>query len=389
MLEQLNREVYAVGEVIFRAGDEGNCAYIVEDGSVEICMDTPSGEQVVKRIGKGELFGEIALIDHKQRTATVRASEKAVLIPIHRKLVGELLEKTDPIVRHLLLLVLERFRGNGAASQRATAATVADKEHEVVQRNKLRGEATQKLAMAHDITRALAENEFTLYYQPICNLGDGKIAGFEALIRWNHPTKGLIPPLDFLWLAEHTGQIREIGLWTLERACRDWPLLRKQTIHPTPFVSVNMSASQLTGEGFVDDVSNILKRYNMPSRELKLELTETVIINNPEQALGLLERLTALKIRLALDDYGTGYSGLDSLQRYPIATMKIDRAFISNMLSSAHSHEIVNSSISLAHSLGMDVIAEGIETPEAHEALQALKCNFGQGWHFGRPAALH
>ncbi|HEU0187424.1 MAG TPA: EAL domain-containing protein, partial [Gallionellaceae bacterium] len=354
----------------------------------EVCVNTPDGEQVVKQIGRGELFGEIALIDHKPRTATVRAREKAVLIPIHRKLVAELLEKADPIVRHLLLLVLERFRGNGNASTGATPAAAGSALEEQAHRNKLRGEATQKLAMAHDITRALAENEFAMYYQPICDLGSGKIAGFEALIRWHHPSKGMISPLDFLWLAEHTGQIRDIGLWTLERACRDWPLLRKQTQHPSPFVSVNMSANQLSGDGFVEDVSRILKHYDMPSRELKLELTETVIINNPEHALGLLERLTELKIRLALDDYGTGYSGLDSLQRYPIATMKIDRAFISNMLTSEHSHEIVNSSISLAHSLGMDVIAEGIETSEAHAALQALKCNFGQGWLFGRPAAL-
>ena len=150
-----------------------------------------------------------------------------------------------------------------------------------------------------------------------------------------------------------------------------------------------MSASQLTGDGFVEDVSRIVKVYGMPSHELKLELTETVIINNPEQALKLLERLTDLKIRLALDDYGTGYSGLDSLQRYQIATMKIDRAFIGNMLASAQSREIVNSFISLAHSLGMDVIAEGIETDETRGALLGLDCNFGQGWHFGRPAALN
>ncbi len=384
MLEQLNREVYAVGEVIFREGEAGDCAYIVEDGCVEVCVTTAGGEQVVKQIGKGELFGEIALIDHKPRTATVRARDKSVLIPIRRQLVNELLDKTDPIVRHLLLLVMERFRGNGhcVAGQPAS-------DTESAGRNKLRGEATQKLALAHDITRALSNDEFAMYYQPICDLSTGHVAGFEALIRWNHPTKGQISPLDFLWLAERTGQIREIGLWTLERACRDWPVLRQQTNHPTPFVSVNMSANQLTGDGFVEEVSSIIKRCAMPSSELKLELTETVIINNPDQALRLLEHLTSLNIRLALDDYGTGYSGLDSLQRYPIATMKIDRAFISNMLTSEQSREIVNSSISLAHSLGMDVIAEGIEEVETNEALLNLKCNFGQGWHFGRPAALN
>ncbi len=255
-------------------------------------------------------------------------------------------------------------------------------------RNKLRDEATQKMELAHDITRALSNDEFAMYYQPICDLSTGRVVGFEALIRWHHPSKGIISPLDFLWLAERTGQIREIGLWTLERACSDWSVLRQKTEYETPFISVNMSANQLTGDGFVEDVSRIIKHYGMPSQELKLELTETVIVNNPEQALRLLGRLTDLNIRLALDDYGTGYSGLDSLQRYPIATMKIDIAFIRNMLSSAQSHEIVHSSISLAHSLGMDVIAEGIETDEIRGALLGLNCNFGQGWFFGRPAAF-
>jgi len=387
MLEQLNREVYAVGEVIFREGEVGDCAYIIEDGSVEICVATQSGEQVVTQIGKGELFGEIALIDYKPRMATVRAIEKVVLIPIHRKLISELLEKTDPIVRHFLLLVMERFRENGLSPQ-GQPEPRATNDMDSSGRNKLRDEATQKMELAHDITRALSNDEFAMYYQPICDLSTGRVVGFEALIRWHHPSKGIISPLDFLWLAERTGQIREIGLWTLERACSDWSVLRQKTEYETPFISVNMSANQLTGDGFVEDVSRIIKHYGMPSQELKLELTETVIVNNPEQALRLLGRLTDLNIRLALDDYGTGYSGLDSLQRYPIATMKIDIAFIRNMLSSAQSHEIVHSSISLAHSLGMDVIAEGIETDEIRGALLGLNCNFGQGWFFGRPAAL-
>ncbi len=387
MLEQLNREVYAVGEVIFREGEVGDCAYIIEDGSVEICVATQSGEQVVAQIGKGELFGEVALIDCKPRTATVRAIEKVVLIPIHRKLVSELLEKTDPIVRHLLLLIMERFRGKGSSPQAQPEHREAN-DMDSSGRNKLRNVATQKLELAHDIMRALSNDEFAMYYQPICDLSTGRVAGFEALIRWHHPSKGIISPLDFLWLAERTGQIREIGLWTLERACRDWPVLRQRTEYAAPFISVNVSANQLTGDGFVEDVSRTIKHYGMPPQELKLELTETVIVSNPEQALSLLNRLTDLNIRLALDDYGTGYSGLDSLQRYPIATMKIDIAFISNMLSSAQSHEIVNSSISLAHSLGMDVIAEGIETDEIRGALLGLNCNFGQGWFFGHPAAL-
>ena len=314
--------------------------------------------------------------------------ENAVLIPIQRKLVSELLEKTDPIVRHLLLLVMERFRENKQPARIQADAVPTKKNPVMSARNTLRGNATQKLALASEITRALANDEFALHYQPICEMATGRVAGFEALIRWNHPNSGLMSPLDFLWLAENTGQIREIGRWTLERACRDWLKLRQRTEHQAPFVSVNLSAVQLTGTGLVDDIGAAIRRYDMPPMELKLELTETVIIQNPEQALAILDQLTKLGSRLALDDYGTGYSGLDSLQRYPISTMKIDRVFISTMLSTPQSMEIVRSSISLAHSLDMDVIAEGIETAETHQALLALDCDLGQGWHYGRPAAL-
>jgi EAL domain-containing protein (putative c-di-GMP-specific phosphodiesterase class I) len=242
--------------------------------------------------------------------------------------------------------------------------------------------------MANDISRALAKNEFEMYYQPICLLSSGKVTGYEALIRWHHPTQGLVSPLDFLWLAEQTGQIRDVGLWTLERSCRDWPELRATITTDRPFVSVNMSPSQLTGDSFVDDVKSIITRYDMPTTELKLELTETVIINKPEVALKLLTRLTELGSTLAIDDFGTGHSSLETLNRYPIGTLKVDQSFVGTMLTSAHSGEIVNSSIQLAHSMGMDVVAEGIETEEIRKKLLELGCNFGQGWLFGKPSEL-
>ncbi len=198
----------------------------------------------------------------------------------------------------------------------------------------------------------------------------------------------MISPLDFLWLAEQTGQIRAIGMWTLERACRDWPVLRQATDHSSPFVSVNLSANQLTGDHFVHDVKLILERHHMTAEELKMELTETIIIGRPEIASQVLNNLIALGGTLALDDFGTGYSGLDYLQRYPIATVKIDRAFITPLLQTAPSLEIVNKTIELAHSLGMNVVAEGIENEEIRQKLTQLRCDFGQGWLFGKPLAL-
>ena len=378
MLKNLHREIYPAGEIIFREGDPGDSAYLIEEGCIEVCVS--STQQTC--IGKGELFGEIALIDQQPRTATVRALENTVLIPIPRQLVKELLEKTDPVVRHLLLTILERFR-----STRKQPAFDPSRSS-VFKRDATRGVATRQLRLSHDIAEALHEEQFEMFYQPICDLSSGRLAGYEALIRWHHPVEGMVSPMDFLWLAEQTGQIREIGLWTLERACLDWPTLRARVNHHKPFVSVNLSPSQLTGDGFVDDVKTIIKKHQMPAKELKLELTETVIIDKPELALQLLSRLIEAGSTLALDDFGIGHSGLDALHRYPIGTMKIDRAFVSQMLTAPHSSKIVEASIELAHSLKMDVVAEGIESEEERLALLELGCDYGQGWLFGKPASL-
>lgn len=378
MLKNLHRVNFSAGDIIFKEGDPGDSAYLIEEGSVEVSVSSTQRS----RIGKGELFGEIALIDQQPRTATVRALEDTVLVPIPRQLVKERLEKTDPVVRHLLLTILERYRST------RNQPTFDPTRSTTFRRDMTRGDATNQLRLAHDIAEALKEEQFEMFYQPICNLSSGRISGYEALIRWHHPVDGLISPLDFLWVAEQTGQIREIGLWTLERACQDWPTLRERISHPKPFVSVNLSPSQLTGEGFTSDVKSIVSRHQMPAAELKLELTETVIINNPELALQLLGKLTETGSTLALDDFGTGHSGLDSLHRYPIGTMKIDRSFVNQMLSSPQSAKIVQASIDLAHSLKMDVVAEGIEIEDERLALLELGCDYGQGWLFGRPASL-
>lgn len=378
MLKNLPRETYAAGSVIFSEGELGTTAYIVEEGSVVVSVSSAQ----TARIGKGELFGEIALLDKLPRTATVHALEETVLIPIACEVVSELLEKTDPVVRHLLLVILERYRSTRKQPAFDPSQTT------VIRRDITRGIATKHLILASDIVDALKDNQFEMFYQPICSLKSGNVAGFEALIRWNHPGQGMVSPMDFLGLAEQTGQIREIGLWTLQQACTDWPTLRSRTNHHHPFVSVNLSPSQLTGTGFVGEVANIVSERQMPATELKFELTETIIINNPALALELLTQLTKSGSTLALDDFGTGHSSLEALHRYPIGTMKIDRSFISQMHTSEKDAKIVESSIKLAHTLSLDVVAEGVETEIERRALVELGCEYGQGWLFGKPAPV-
>lgn len=386
LFDEFDREVFSGGQDIFKHGDVGDCAYLIEEGIVEVLVVKQDGEHRIRLMGKGELFGEVSLIDYKPRTATVRAVERTVLVPIPRKLMEGLLEKTDPVLRHLLMVILERFRNRNEDSVTVPSTIISleqAKRQEVVQ-----GEATQKLALAHGMKRALLREEFQLYYQPIRHLADGCIAGFEALIRWHHPTDGLVPPNDFLWVAEQTGLINEIGLWTLDRACRDWKTLKQFTGYDKPFVSVNLSVAQLNNELLVKEVQGILTRQHVNPAELKLELTETVMVQHHEKALKIMQELIALGCTLALDDYGAGHSGLSNLQRYPISTLKIDRAFVDLVLASTQSFEIVRSSVALAHSLGMNVVAEGVETEGVEAILQEMKCDFGQGWYLGRPAPL-
>jgi len=387
MLDELNRVIYDGAQQIFKDGDEGGCVYLIEEGTVEIFITDQGRECRLGLMGKGELFGEVSLIGYRPRSATVRAVERTVLIPITQQLVENLLEQSDPILRHFLRTILDRFINYEAnAFESTTTAFVPTAQAN--RRSVLKGEVTQKISLMHGMGRALTRDEFQLHYQPICDLSDGRIVGFEALIRWNHPIDGLMPPMDFLWIAEQTGQIRDIGLWTLERACKDWPMLKRYTESEAPFVSVNLSASQLINESLVEDVRSILLDHAMSPAEIKLEMTETAMVSHPDIAQQIFKRLIELGSSLALDDYGTGHSGLGHLQRYPIGTLKIDRVFIAPVLDSKHNTEIVRSSITLAHSLEMDVVAEGVENAEVRTILLEMGCDFGQGWYFGRPSTI-
>jgi len=374
--EKLNRRIYQPGEVIFHTGDPGDCAYLIERGRVEVVLDQQGVERRLGVLGQGELFGEIALVDCFPRTATVRSLEVTELIIIERNVVNRLLEKTDPVIRLLIDIILRRWRSAIGSSQ---TAPVEHTRHQKAVRN---------LVLSSDIKRALKLGQFVLHYQPIIRLNDRKVAGFEALIRWQDPERGLLPPGEFLELSEQNGQIREIGLWTLEQSSRDWPRLRQLTATDSPFVSVNVSASQLDDPSFGDTVKRILQSHRMEPQHLKLELTETALVAERDIAHALLSELHATGIAWAMDDFGTGYSSLSSLQNYPIGTLKVDRSFVGQMLFSSLSMQIVMNTLVLAHNLGIDVVAEGVETPETFDLLRQLGCEYGQGWLFGKPQPL-
>ena len=250
----------------------------------------------------------------------------------------------------------------------------------------MHGEIMSRLKMETDLRRACERDELFVDYQPIVSLQSRTLIGFEALVRWRHPEFGLVPPKDFIPVAEETGQILTIGQTVLESACRqarEW----YETLPAAPplFVSVNLSVKQFNQPGLVENIASLLQQFQLPPRCLKLEITESVFSDNIEAAVGLLTQLRELGVQLSIDDFGTGYSSLSYLQRFPIDTLKIDRSFVTQMMENEENLAIVRTIVALAQNLGMDVVAEGVETEDQLKLLRKLECENGQGFLFSTP----
>jgi EAL domain-containing protein (putative c-di-GMP-specific phosphodiesterase class I) len=230
----------------------------------------------------------------------------------------------------------------------------------------------------------IGRGELYLDYQPIVDTLDGRLTGVEALLRWTHPSRGLVSPALLIPLAEQSGQIVEIGQWVLKQAWTDRHRWGSEGVQDLA-VSVNVSADQLMAAGFADMVATVLLAASTDPRLLTLEVTESVFVRDSERAVIVLKALKDIGVVLALDDFGTGYSSLNHLLKYPVDTIKVDRAFVTNLGRDAASNTIVTAVIELAHGLGMTVVSEGVETIEQHHELTQLGCDSCQGFYFARP----
>jgi EAL domain-containing protein (putative c-di-GMP-specific phosphodiesterase class I) len=227
--------------------------------------------------------------------------------------------------------------------------------------------------------------EFELHYQPIVSLKTRNIVGFEALLRWQHPSRGFISPIEFIPIAEETGLIIPIGDWVLREACRQMQVWHAEFPMKLPLtLSVNLSSKQFTPR-LIQQIEQVLQDTHLSTRFLRLEITESALMENLESAASLLAQVRSLGIQLSMDDFGTGYSSLSYLHRFPIDTLKIDRSFIKKVDADGEQLAIVRTIITLAWNLGMDVVAEGVETLKQLAQLRSLKCEYGQGYLFSRP----
>ncbi|HYP53293.1 MAG TPA: EAL domain-containing protein, partial [Pyrinomonadaceae bacterium] len=257
--------------------------------------------------------------------------------------------------------------------------------HEVFDRN-MHARAVTQLQMETDLRRAVEREEFFVQFQPIVSLETGEIRSFEALVRWRHPERGLISPATFIPTAEETGLIVPLGRWVLTEACRqlrEWQRVRPEQPHLS--VSVNLSSKQFTQPDLIAQIQQALQESGLSPSSLKLEITESVVMENIETVTEMLQQLRALGVQLSIDDFGTGYSSLSYLHRFPIDTLKIDRSFVTRMSENNENMEIVRTIIMLAHNLKMNVVAEGVETEQQLTQLIAFGCGYAQGFYFSKP----
>jgi diguanylate cyclase (GGDEF)-like protein len=241
-----------------------------------------------------------------------------------------------------------------------------------------------RLTLENDLQRALKQEEFITYYQPIINLATEKISGFEALVRWRHPERGLISPLEFIPCMEETGLIVPVGIMILKQSC-----LQLKAWHDLGWteltMSVNLSVRQFACPNLVEDIDQVLLETAIDPNYLKMEITESAIMDNAQTAITVLEQLRSRHIQISIDDFGTGYSSLGYLHRFPVDNLKIDRSFVSQIQSDQRKYQVVDMIVSLSKQLQLSIIAEGIETTEQLQWLQNVGCEYGQGYLFSKP----
>ena len=285
---------------------------------------------------------------------------------------GDVVQTTDELLRNADLAMYSGKRQG--------------KDRSIVFEASMQRELLERLELESDLRDALDNGEMLLHYQPIVSLGTGQIVGVEALARWQHPTRGLVPPITFIPIAEQAGLIVPIGRWVLIEACRqarEW-----QLAHPTQpplSIAVNVSPVQLQSPEIVSDVLFALRESGLEPSALELEITESVIVDRTDAFAARLDELAALGVRLAIDDFGTGYSSLSQLNHLPVDTFKIDRSFLHGVLENGDRAALLRSVIELGHSLGLVSIAEGVEDPDEGSALRGFGCTLAQGYHYSRP----
>ena len=376
---------FAAGDIVFREGDPPTSAYLVESGQIEILTVKEGVPMVLSVLGPGDLLGEMAVIDDAPRTATARALNDASLIEVDRAQINERIDSSDPIVRALLKGQLSRYRSALQALRSGEAPVLpAPGERHRHDADGYDDQAVAKIHLETQLRDSLASRSLEVRFQPIYEIRERRISGYEALVRWTHPVRGPISPAEFIALAEETSLILPVGEYVLERVAETLAKLADRGVAPLPFIAVNMSGRQLAESDMLGVVTTVAEKHGIDARAIKIEITESLMLDF-ERVGELISRCEAVGIKVALDDFGTGYSNLGHLHKLQFSTVKLDQGFVRQMVDAPRCHAIVQAIVQMVHALDSDIVAEGVETEDQLNALDALSCRYAQGYLIGRP----
>jgi EAL domain-containing protein (putative c-di-GMP-specific phosphodiesterase class I) len=386
----LGRIALPAGTPLFAEGEAGSCAFLIASGCIEIFLRRDGCEVLLANRGPGEIVGEMAILDSRPRSASARVVADCELVVITANQITHRIAGTDPVLRMCLGVVIARYREmigmidsrDRRRVPRVGAATPNDFDA-----------ALGTLSLEGELRRALLRGEFELHFQPIVRLPTPRLAGFEALLRWRHPTRGLIQPGDFIPIAEASGLIVDVTAWVLKEVGRTFPAILAAALHNVGpverlFLSFNISGYDLSNDSFVQSVATMLETTGIGPGDLTIEVTESVLMKDPAKAVAALEACRRTGLAIAIDDFGTGFSSLSYLGTLPISTIKIDRSFVHSMVEAPASRKIIQMILRLAEELGRPVVAEGVEDGRQARLLADLGCAFAQGYLFGKPLPL-
>lgn len=384
------KKTYKTGEIIMVQGEPGQNAYIIEEGRVEIIVGKPDGNfHSVGTRGPGTIIGEMAIVDNEPRTATIRALEDCKLLEITREDFARRLKSADPVIQTVAQVILTRYRDTIARAEilreSLTFPGPEDMEREFLRQTN----AAETIKIANDLKAALEQKgQLYLHYQPVICLKSGKVQGFEALMRWQHPERGFISPGVFIPIAEESGIIVEASRWALEESCRALKRIEGHVGYDHDlFMAVNFSSTDFAEENFLDHIYGTLSKADIDPKKIHLEITERLLMVQPDNAKQTLELCRKAGLHIAIDDFGTGYSSLSYLHYYPVDTLKIDQSFIRNMRKDKSAMALAKSIIMLAKNMDMVTIAEGVETEAEAKTIRDMGCDQAQGFYFARPAS--
>lgn len=377
---QANGASYKAGELIFVEGDPPAGAYLIESGRIQITTTHEGTTRVLGELGPGMLLGEMAVIDGSPRTATARALSDCRLTAISANQFAERLAAADPVVRALLMSQLARYRSALAtltgAKPEAEREAGGDADHSAI----------DKIRLESELREALSRRELTVCLQPIEEIESGRIAGYEALVRWRHSQRGDVSPAEFIRLAEETSLILPVGDYILARVCDMLGELKQRGRRPLPFIALNLSARQLDDSSLLERMLGQLAARDLPPDRLKVEITESLVLD--QARIGdLITRCHAAGMHVALDDFGTGYSNLGPLLNLDFDQIKLDARFV-RALDQPRGVALGGVVVNMARALGCSLVAEGVETREQRATLHRLGCHYAQGWLIGKPQPL-